>query len=112
MRVGHRTARIVAALIGVVAFIIAMNVYLLLPIQQSFRTSWVPCVMAWAMYRLAWARLSVLRRCAGCGAGIYYLCETCPRCLTPSQRRHTDDGREAFAEGERPLAKLTTTDRG
>src|SRR5712671_3758366 len=87
MKLSDGSARGLGALVGVVAFVVAMNVYILAPIQHSFRTAWVPCVLAWVAYRVAWARLSVLQRCpGGCGARIYYRLESCPHCLTPCRR--------------------------
>lgn len=85
MKLSHRSARIVGAVLGVAAFVVAMNGYLLAPVRHSFATSWIPYLLAWAVYRLAWARLSMLKRChGGCGALMYYRTETCPRCLTPT----------------------------
>ena len=90
MKLSHRSARIVGALLGVGAFVAAMNGYILLTVRYSYATAWIPYVLAWAVYRLAWARLSMLRRCdAGCGALMYYRADTCPRCEAPSSRRST-----------------------
>ena len=113
MKLSDGSARGVGALIGVVALVVAMNVYILLPIQHSFRTAWAPYMLAWLVYRLAWARLSVLRRCpGGCGARIYYRLETCPRCLTPlPSRNDTDPGVKAFHD-ELRAGKLARTERG
>ena len=84
MKLSDGSSRIVGALIGLVSFIVAMNVYILAPFHHSFRTAWVPYVLAWVVYRMTWAKLSVLRRCpGGCGARIYYAVEACPHCLTP-----------------------------
>ena len=85
MKLSHRSARIVGALFGVGAFVVAMNGYVLMTVRYSSATAWIPCVLAWAVYRFAWARLSMLRRCdAGCGALVYYRADACPRCLAPS----------------------------
>jgi len=113
MKLSDGSARGVGALVGVVAFIVTMNVYILSPIQHSFRTAWVPCVLAWVAYRVAWARLSVLQRCpGGCGARIYYRLESCPHCLTPlSSWNETVQGPKAFHD-ELRAAKLTRKDRG
>jgi hypothetical protein len=87
-------ARMIGALVGVAAFVVAMNVYLLAPLHHSFRTAWIPYVVAWAVYRLAWARFSVLRRCpSGCGARIYYRVDACPHCLAPVRERRRRMGR-------------------
>lgn len=98
MKLSHGSARGVGALMGVITFVVAMNVYVFAPLLHSFRTAWVPCVAAWVVYRLAWARLSVLRRCpGGCGARIYYRLEACPHCLTPVRRpREKTAGPEAL----------------
>jgi hypothetical protein len=90
MKLPHRSARILGALVGVGAFIVAMHAYLFAPVRHSFSTSWIPYVLAWAVYRFAWARLSMLKRCrSGCGALMYYQTEVCPRCLAPAGSRPT-----------------------
>jgi len=53
MKLSDGSARGIGALIGVVAFVVAMNVYLIAPVQHSFRTGWIPYVLAWVIYRLA-----------------------------------------------------------
>ena len=113
MKLSDGSARGVGALVGIVTFVVAMNVYILAPIQHSFRTAWAPYMLAWLIYRLAWARLSVLQRCpGGCGARIYYRLESCPRCLTPLPlRKETEPGPKAFHDEPRE-AKLARTDRG
>ena len=112
MKLSDGSARGLGALVGVVTFVAAMNVYILAPIQHSFRTAWVPYVLAWLVYRLAWTKLSVLQRCpAGCGARIYYRLESCPRCLTPLPPREKDPGMKAFHD-ELRAAKLARTERG
>src|SRR5690348_6979478 len=113
MKLSDTSARIVGAAVGVVAFVVAMNVYVLAPIHHSFRTAWVPYMLGWVVYRLAWARLSILRRCpGGCGARIYYRLEACPHCLTPlPPRKETDPGPQAFHD-ELRAAKLARTERG
>jgi len=113
MKLSDGSARGIGAVVGVVAFVAAMNVYLLTPVQHSFRTGWIPYVLAWVIYRLAWAKLSVLRRCpGGCGARIYYRLESCPQCLAPlSGRNDTAPGPRAFHD-ELRAAKLARTDRG
>jgi len=90
MKLPHRSARMVGALLGVGAFAVAMNGYVLVTARYSSATSWIPFVLAWAVYRFAWARLSMLKRCrGGCGAVMYYRTELCPRCLTPAGARPT-----------------------
>ncbi len=84
MKLSDRSSRLVGVVFGVIAFLVAMNVYIFAPIHHSFRTGWIPYVTAWVVYRVTWARLSLLRRCpAGCGARIYYGVEVCPHCRTP-----------------------------
>src|SRR3954469_8902982 len=88
MKLSHRSARIVGALLGGAAFVVAMNGYLLAPIRHSFATSWIPYVLAWVVYRLPRGRLSLLRRChGGCGPLSYHRTGPCPRCLTPAGQR-------------------------
>jgi len=111
MKLSDGSARGVAVLVGIVAFVVAMNVYILMPIQHSFRTAWAPYLLAWLVYRLAWARLSVLQRCpGGCGARIYYLLESCPHCLTPLPSRENDPSPKAFHDEHRGT-KLARTER-
>lgn len=113
MKLSDGSARGIGALVGVVALVVGMNMYILAPIQHSFRTGWVPYMLAWVVYRLAWARLSVLRRCpGGCGARIYYDLEACPHCLTPLlPRNETAPGPRAFHD-ELRATKLARTERG
>ena len=112
MKLSDGSARGLGALVGVVAFVVAMNVYILAPIQHSFRTGWAPYVLAWVVYRLAWARLSVLQRCpGGCGARIYYRIESCPHCLTPLPSwNETAPGPKAFHD-KLGAAKSVRTER-
>ena len=112
MKLSDGSARGLGALVGVVTFVVAMNVYILAPIQHSFRTAWASYLVAWLVYRLAWARLSVLQRCpGGCGARIYYRLESCPHCLTPLPLREKDPRPKAFHD-ELRAAKLARTERG
>lgn len=113
MRLSDRPARIVGAVVGVLALVVGMNVYLLLPIRPSFATSWVPYVVAWVVYRLVWSKLSVLQRCpGGCGARIYYRVAACPRCLTPMRfGRNIDPGVGVFHR-ELRVARMDRTERG
>jgi hypothetical protein len=113
MKLSDGSARGIGAVVGLVAFIVAMNVYLVAPVHHSFRTGWIPYVLAWVIYRLAWARLSVLQRCpSGCGARIYYRLESCPQCLAPlSGRNETAPGPRAFHD-ELRAAKLARTEHG
>ena len=94
MKLSDGSSRLVGALLGVFAFVVAMNVYVLAPVHHSFRTGWIPYAVAWAIYRVAWMKLSVLRRCpGGCGARIYYGVEACPHCRTPLRYQDPPDGR-------------------
>ena len=112
MRFSDRPARIVGVVVGILALVVAMNVYLLLPIRQSFATAWAPYIAAWAVYRLVWSKLSVLQRCpGGCGARIYYRVARCPRCLTPLLRRDVDPGVQALHDDLR-VARVARTERG
>src|SRR2546428_14195412 len=106
MKLSDGSARGLGALVGVVAFVVTMNAYILAPIQHSFRTAWVPCMLSWLVYRLAWARLSVLQRCpGGGGAPVYYRLESCPRWLTPFASREEDPGPKAVHD-QLPAAQL------
>ncbi len=98
MKLSDGSSRLVGALFGVLAFVIAMNVYIWAPVHHSFRTGWIPYFIAWVIYRVTWAKLSVLRRCpGGCGARIYYGVEACPHCRTPLRLPRTVDGRTSPA---------------